>query len=108
MVPHKGARPMSSALRVSLFLLALSASLPLLASLQCRSLASPTEPRQSSDEEIVRGLTEQYGLAIAASDLEKMRQFWNPQSQRPASRLGSYKDLFLESRIEFISLKVTR
>src|SRR5262245_4980933 len=36
-----------------------------------------------------------------------MRQMWNPQSPNLAPRLQVYRGLFLNSRIEFISLKVT-
>ena len=42
---------------------------------------------RSSDEETLRRTTEQYGLAIAAGDLEAMRRFWTPQSPNLASRL---------------------
>lgn len=78
---------MSQAFRVSLCLLALSLSLISPASLPVQSLASISSPSQSSDEETLRRLTEEYGLAIAAGDLEKMREFWNPQSSNMASRL---------------------
>src|SRR5262245_7143214 len=69
---------------------------------------STPNPLQSSDEETVRALTEKYGLAITAGDIEAMRQFWNPQSPNLASRLRAYQGLFSNRRIEFISLKVTR
>jgi CHAT domain-containing protein len=69
---------------------------------------STPNPLQSSDEETVRALTEKYGRAITAGDLEAMRQLWNPQSPNLASRLRFYQGLFTNRRIEFISLKVTR
>src|SRR5262249_50726078 len=71
-------------------------------------IASAPGAPQSSDEETIRALTEKYGLAIAEGDLEKVRQFWNPQSANLASRLRLYQSSFSNSRIEFISLKVTR
>jgi CHAT domain-containing protein len=69
---------------------------------------STPNPLQSSDEENVRALTEKYGLAITTGAVEAMRQFWNPQSPNLASRLWVYHGLFSNTRIEFISLKVTR
>jgi hypothetical protein len=54
----------------------------------------------------VRRLTEEYILAIAGSDLEKMRSFWNPESRDLALRLRFYKELFLEARLEFVRANV--
>jgi hypothetical protein len=65
-------------------------------------------PPPSSDEETVRALTEKYGFAIVASDLETMRQFWNPQSPNLASRLRVYQGLFSNTRIEFTRITVSR
>jgi len=50
----------------------------------------------ASDEETVRKLTEQYGSAITEGELEKIRQFWNPQSRNLASRVRLYRELFSE------------
>src|SRR5215813_6017486 len=61
-----------------------------------------------SDEETIRKLTEQYGSAITEGELEKIRQFWNPQSRNLASRVRFYRELFLETRISFINAKITR
>lgn len=99
---------MSFAFRVSLYSLALSMIFngSLLALPQTPT--STPNPFQSSDEETVRALTEKYGLAITAGDLEAMRQFWNPQSPNLASRLGDYQRRFSNGRIEFINSKVTR
>src|SRR5262245_1485025 len=71
-------------------------------------LASSSNLRQSSDEETVRELTTAYGMAIAAGDLDTMRQLWNPQSPNQASRLRVYQGQFSNTRIEFTDLKVTR
>jgi tetratricopeptide (TPR) repeat protein len=62
----------------------------------------------SSDEEILQQMTEQYGTAITAGDLEGMRKFWNPESPNLKTRLGFYRNMFAAARIEFISSKVTR
>jgi CHAT domain-containing protein len=71
------------------------------------SISIPGLP-QSSDEEAIRALTEKYGSAIAAGDLEAMRQFWDPKSPNLASQLKVYQDAFSIRRYEFVSLKVTR
>ena len=62
----------------------------------------------ASDEETIRKLTEQYGSAITEGELEKIRQFWNPQSRNLASRVRFYRELFLETRISFINAGITR
>ncbi|MCI0392094.1 MAG: CHAT domain-containing protein [Acidobacteria bacterium] len=99
---------MSFGFRVLLYSLALSLSFngPILA--LPPAPASTPSPPQSSDEETVRTLTEKYGFAITAGDLEAMRQFWNLQSPNLASGLRGYQGLFPDTRIEFILMKVTR
>ena len=72
------------------------------------SLLALTLAQSASDEETVRKLTEQYGSAITEGELEKIRQFWNPQSRNLASRVRFYRELFLETRISFVNPKVTR
>jgi len=96
---------MSLTFRVSLCWLALSLSFISPASSLFQSLASTPSPSQSSDEEILRKMTEQYGLAIAAGDVETMRGLWNPQSPNMASRLRYYQG---NTRYEFIRMKVSR
>jgi CHAT domain-containing protein len=89
-------------------------SLTLCLSLNCPILALPPAPAstpnppQSSEEETVRALTEKYGLAITAGDLEAMRKLWNPQSPNMALRLRYYRGLLSNRRIEFIRMNVTR
>ncbi len=99
---------MSFAIRVLLCSLALNLSFngPILALPQ----ASTSTPNslQSSDEETLRTLTEKYGLAITAGNLEAMRQFWNPQSPNVASRLSAYQRQFSYIRLDFIRMNVTR
>src|SRR5262245_21150307 len=88
------------------FALSLSFNVPILTLSQAP--ASTPGLSQSSDEENVRALTEKYGLAITAGDIEAMRQLWNPQSPNLASRLRVYQRLFSNRQIVFISLKATR
>src|SRR4030095_296067 len=45
---------------------------------------------------------------IAASDLEGMRQLWDPQSPNLDARLKFYQGVFANLRVEFVSLNVTR
>src|SRR5262245_22872538 len=106
--------PMSIAYRASLILLALSLNLVHSAPAQSQSSSSASKAHQlipgssrSSEEETLRALTEKYSAAIAAGDLDTMRQMWNPQSPNLAPRLMLYQGLFSYARIEFISLKVT-
>jgi CHAT domain-containing protein len=73
-----------------------------------QSASSASAIQNSSDQEALRALTKKYGLAIAAGDLETMRQFWDPQSPNLASQLKVYQNIFSSRRFEFVSLKVTR
>jgi CHAT domain-containing protein len=63
---------------------------------------------QSADQDVINALTEKYGLAIEAGDLETMRRLWDPQSPNMASQLKAYQDIFSRTRLEFVSMKVTR
>src|SRR5262245_18228124 len=63
---------------------------------------------QSADQEVINALTEKYGLAIEAGDLETMRQLWDPQSPNLAPQLKAYQNIFARARLEFVSMKVTR
>jgi CHAT domain-containing protein/lipopolysaccharide biosynthesis regulator YciM len=106
---------MSFAFRTLLCLLALIMSLVNSAPAQSQSWSSAPQPpqsipgsSQSSDEEAVRALTERYGATIAASDLEGMRQLWDPQSPKMDARLKFYQGVFTNVRLNFVSLNVTR
>jgi CHAT domain-containing protein/Tfp pilus assembly protein PilF len=99
---------MSFAFRVLLYSLALSICFNGHIMALPQTPASTPNPPQSSDEESVRALTEKYGMAITAGDIEAMRQFWNPQSPNLAARLKDYQRMFSNSRIEFIRMNVTR
>lgn len=73
------------------------------------SSAPTSTPRhQSSDEEIIRSLTEKYGLAIASGNIEIVRQFWNLESPNLATYVKIYQSTFSNSRIEFIRMEVSR
>lgn len=63
---------------------------------------------QSAEEESVRALTEQYGRAIAAGDLEAMRKVWNPQSPNLNSQFRYYKAVLAQARLQFLSPQITR
>ena len=99
---------MSSGSRVPLCLLVLTLSLVSMAPLRVWSQASPPISLQSSDETALRGLTEQYGQALASGDLEKIREFWEPKSPDLATRLGFYQSFFATSRFQFLGIKITR
>jgi len=96
------------AFRVLLRSLALNLSFNGLILAPHQAPASTPNPSQSSDEETVRALTEKYGLAITAGAIEAIRQLCNPQSPNLASRLRYYQGQFSNTRIESISLKVSR
>jgi CHAT domain-containing protein/tetratricopeptide (TPR) repeat protein len=72
-----------------------------------RSLGNVPTP-QTSDAEIVRDLTLQYGRAIGAGDLDAMRRFWDEQSSELASRLGAYRAALASRRYEIVRADVTR
>ena len=73
-----------------------------------QTFASTPKAGESAEEQTLRELTEQYALALAAGDLGKIREFWNPQSPNLTTRLKSYQNLVSETRIEFVSPQVTR
>ena len=62
----------------------------------------------TAEDETVRTLTEQYGRALVAGDLDAVRNFWNPKSPNLVAQLRSYKNVFAHARLEFISPQVTR
>ena len=94
--------------RISLSLLILNLSLITPALGQSNSLASTPVRASAAEEESLRTLTAQYGRAVAAGDLEAMRKFWNPQSPNLPAQLRSYKNVFAQARLEFISPEVTQ
>jgi len=97
---------MSFIFRAFVLVLSLNLISPFVA--QPQPLVSSLRWSQSSDEETVRALTQNYALAISGGELEKLRQFWDPQSPHSAARLRVYQGVFSEQRIEFIRMSVTR
>lgn len=72
------------------------------------ALTPPQATSQSVDEDEVRLLTNKFAQAIAAGDLEAIRQLWDPQSPELASRLRFYRNAFLRQRLELINATVTK
>src|ERR1044072_4967661 len=99
---------MSYACRVwfGLVVLSLSLSSPIWAQFQIQG--STLSPAPATDEATLRRMTEEYGLAIVAGNLESLRTFWNPQSPNLAARVRYYRNLFSATRVEFIRSTVTR
>jgi CHAT domain-containing protein len=71
------------------------------------SLITPAVTQPVADDS-VRALTEQYGRAIVAGDLEAMRKFWNPQSPNLNSQFRYYKSILAQARLQFINPQLTR
>ncbi|HKR13292.1 MAG TPA: CHAT domain-containing tetratricopeptide repeat protein [Pyrinomonadaceae bacterium] len=97
---------MSNTFRAALSLLILNLSLITPAFAQ--TVVSNPLRASSADEESVRALTEQYGRAIVAGDLEAMRKFWNPQSPNLNSQFRIYKNALAQTRIELANPEVTQ
>ena len=99
---------MSIGNRLGRRLLALSLSFSIALNSLSQPASSASTIQNSSDQEALRALTEKYGATIAASDLEGMRQLWDPQSPDLNARLRFYQRVFTNVRVEFVSLNVTR
>ncbi|HXQ71036.1 MAG TPA: CHAT domain-containing protein [Pyrinomonadaceae bacterium] len=97
---------MPTTFRAALALIILNLSFSTVASAQSHSLSST--PIRAAEEENLRTLTAEYGRALGAGDLDAMRKFWNPQSPNLTSQLRSYKNVFLQARLELTSPEVTR
>ena len=91
---------------VSLLILNLSLVIPAFA--QSNSLTVTPVRASAAEEESLRTLTAQYGRALVAGDLEAVRKFWNPQSPNLQTQLRSYKNVFVQARLEFSSPEVTQ
>jgi CHAT domain-containing protein len=95
--------------RAPLVLLFLNLSLFTVASAQSsNSLTSTSVRAAAAEEERLRTLTNEYGRALAAGDLEALRRFWNPQSPNLSSQIRSYKTVFAQARLELNGAEVTR
>ncbi|HEX5835795.1 MAG TPA: CHAT domain-containing tetratricopeptide repeat protein [Pyrinomonadaceae bacterium] len=99
---------MPNTFRATLSLLILSLAPITQAFAQSLSLNSTPIRATAAEEESVRALTEEYGRAIAAGDLDALRNFWNPQSANLASQLRSYKNVFAQARLELTDQEITR
>src|SRR5215217_3880173 len=99
---------MPKPLRAALALLVLNLSFITPAFAQSHSLAATPMRASTAEDETLRTLTEQYGRALVAGDLDAVRNFWDPQSPNLAAQLRSYKNTFAHTRLEFISPAVTR
>ncbi|HET6974949.1 MAG TPA: CHAT domain-containing tetratricopeptide repeat protein [Pyrinomonadaceae bacterium] len=75
---------------------------------QSNSVTSIPVRTSPAEEESLRVLTAEYGRALAAGDLEAVRNFWNPQSSNLPNQLRLYKKVFSQARLEFSSPTVTQ
>ena len=75
---------------------------------QSNSVTSTPVRATAAEEENLRTLTTEYGRALAAGDLEAVRNFWNPQSPNLPPVLRNYKKVFAQNRLEFSTPVVTQ
>ena len=71
-------------------------------------LIVPAFAQSHAEEESLRELTQKYGHALVAGDLDAMRNFWNPDSPNLAPHLRFYKGVLAQARIEFVSPEITK
>jgi CHAT domain-containing protein len=98
---------MSNTFRAALATL-INLSLVTAAFAQSNSLTSTPVRASAAEEESLRTLTADYGRALAAGDLEAVRQFWSPQSPNLPLVLRNYKKVFAQNRLEFSTPTVTQ
>jgi CHAT domain-containing protein/tetratricopeptide (TPR) repeat protein len=98
---------MSSALRVSLCLLALSLNFINSVLAQPQSASSAPAPQHSSDETALRALAEAFFHAWAAKDLDGFLSLWSDKSPELEARRKSSQELFAGSeKIELRNLTI--
>jgi CHAT domain-containing protein/Tfp pilus assembly protein PilF len=98
---------MSSALRVSLCLLAMSLNFINSALAQPQSASSALAPQHSSDETALRALAEAFFHAWAAKDLDGFLRLWSDKSTELEARRKGSQELFAESeKIELRNLTI--
>jgi hypothetical protein len=98
---------MSSVLRVSLCLLALSLNFINSALAQPQSVSSAPAPQHSSDENALRALAEAFFHAWAAKDLDDFLRLWSDKSTELEARRKGSQELFTGSeKIELRSLTI--
>ena len=105
---HGRGRFMPGTFRAALSIIALNLSLITPALAQSNTFASTPMRAAAAEEETLRDLTEEYGGALVAGDLNAMRKFWNPQSPNLSTHFRYYKSLLAHSRIEFVTPEVTK
>src|SRR6188474_3501561 len=98
---------MPSTFRAAL-LIALNLSLITPAIAQSHTLASTPVRAAATEQETLRELTEEYGRALMAGDLNAMRKFWNPESPNLSTHFRFYKGVLAQARIDFTSPEVTK
>ena len=94
--------------RAALFVVALNLTLLTPALAQSHSFNATPVRALTADEKGVRELTEQYGRALVAGDLEAMRKFWNPQSPNLPTHFRYYKGVLSQAQIQFTTPEVTK
>ncbi|HET8781106.1 MAG TPA: tetratricopeptide repeat protein, partial [Pyrinomonadaceae bacterium] len=99
---------MPSTFRAALSIIALNLSLIVPAFAQSNSVASTSMRASAAEEESVRKLTEEYGRALVAGDLDGMRKFWNPQSPNLATHFRYYKGVLAQARLDLNTPEVTK
>src|SRR5687768_7568885 len=99
---------MANTFRAALSLIFLNLSLVTSAFAQSNSVASTPMRASAADEHSVRELTEQYGRALVAGDLDAMRKFWNPESPNSSTHFRFYKGVLAQAKIHFLSGEVTK
>lgn len=99
---------MPNTFRATLSLIVLNLTLIVPALAESNSFKSASVRALSAEEESVRKLTEEYGRALEAGDLEAMRKFWNPESPNLSTQFRFYKNILALSRIYFTTPEVTK
>lgn len=99
---------MPGTFRAALSIIALNLSLITPALAQSHTIASTPVRASAAEEETLRGLTEEYGRALVAGDLDAMRRFWNAQSPNLSTHFRYYKGVLAQARIDLITPEVTK
>ena len=98
---------MPNTFRAALSLLILNLGL-ITAFAQSHTLVATPMRASAAEKESLRALTAQYGRAMAAGDLDEMRKFWNQESPNLTAQLRTYKNMFGQARLEFLSSEITQ
>src|ERR671911_87100 len=98
--------PITFRAALSIIVLNLSLITPTVA--QSHTLATMSLRASAAEEQTLRELTESYGRALAAGDLDAMRKFWNPQSPNLSTHFRHYKGVLAQARIDLITPEVSK